>query len=112
MKLLPLTLLLFTTASDVVLAEKTLAYTCYNHPHSTKAELAYRHKAGGVVGDALAAGIVKHMSEWSDHKYKAEYDLFTKKIVYVSCSNQEPSKEKALEAIKEQEKIVGEHRGD
>lgn len=50
------------------------------------------------------------MPEWSDHKYTAKYDVWTKTAVYVGCSEQEPSKDEAVEALKEQEKIVGEHR--
>lgn len=49
------------------------------------------------------------MPEWSDHKYTAKFDLWTT-AVYVGSSDQEPSKDEAVEAIKEQEKIVGEHR--
>lgn len=107
MKLVPLTLLL--SAASVVLADKGLYHICYNYHHSNRAETPFRHKAGGRISDAFATEIIKHMPEWSDHKYTAKFDLWTT-AVYVGCSDQEPSKDEAVEAIKEQEKIVGEHR--
>ena len=107
MKLIPVLLLL--SVAGIALADKGLYHICYNYHHSTKADLAYRHKAGGSISDAFGTEIIKHMPEWSDKKYTAKYDLW-KTAVYVGCSNQEPSKDEAVEAIKEQEKIVGEHK--
>lgn len=110
MKLLPLTLLL-STASSVSLAGKfkLLLYTCNKPHHGSHGSYTDKPTSGGFINETFANEVVENMPAWSDGKYTAKYSLWSR-IVFVGCSNQEPSKDEAVEAIKEQEKIVGEHK--
>lgn len=100
MKLLPLTLLLTATAGAAIL-DKKISYLCYYDRFSFDNE----HKDGPVVNETLGKEIVKSMVVWSSGKYFAEPNrVFTE--VTVSCSKVLDSKELALEAIAEQQRIV------
>lgn len=48
------------------------------------------------------------MPTWSDHEYLAGHNRFWKDMVVVYCTDKAESKDKALEAIAEQQKIVRE----
>jgi hypothetical protein len=107
MKLLTL-IFFFSALAGTALADKKITYTCYDYHHSNKVDLPYRVKVGPVVSDAFGEKVSKHMSERSDHKYTANYNPWSKAVVFIGCSNQEPSKDETVEAIAEQEKIVKE----
>jgi hypothetical protein len=106
MKLLPLTLLL--SATSRVLADRKITYACYD-PHSNNTRDVFKTwKSGGSVGDAFAEKIVKHMPEWSDHKYTATLNPWPRGAVSIRCSEKTMGTDKLAEEIVEMEKIVKE----
>jgi hypothetical protein len=109
MKLLPLTLLIITTAG-IALADKKLTYNCINKTvRLGRLEVVdNEHKDGGVVGDAFAEKIVKNMVKWSRYKYVASRNRFPGESIIVTCIQSAGSKQEAIGAIAEQQKIVKE----
>jgi hypothetical protein len=100
MKLLTLTLFLFATSG--VLADNYILYCCARTHSRTE------FKNGPVVSDAFAEKLTKNMPAWSDHRFVAKKHPKLKDVVMVTCSAQAESKEKAVEAVAEQGRIVGE----
>lgn len=112
MKLLTLTALTLFAATNGVLADKKLSYSCSNHEEGLgRAKLIdIQHKDGGVVSDRYAKYIFAEMSTWSGGKYFTKHDRVSGEITVV-CKTPVESKDKALEAIAEQEGLVKEHNG-
>jgi len=98
MKLLTLALFLFATSG--VLAGNHIAYCC--SPVHSRTVI----KTGPVVSDAFAEKLTENMPAWSDNKFAAKKHPKLKDVVMVTCSAQAESKDKALEEVAEQDKIV------
>jgi len=108
MKLLPLTL--FLSAASSVLADKTIIYTCSKPLDGSSKNSVKESKHGDAVTDDFAEKLIHNMLAWSDQRYLAKSDGIRGMYVVIACRNKAESKEQALEAIGEQERIVGEHR--
>jgi hypothetical protein len=108
MKLLSLSLLFAAS----VLADKKITYSCYNKHGGVNKTGNNESKAGGSISDDLAEKLLEHMPAWSEHKYEAKQNRHNKTLVTVVCKEKAENKDKALEAIAEQQKIVGEHKDD
>ena len=104
MKLLPLIL----SASSMVLADKTLSYSCHhNNSGAPASKDGYRvSKAGGSISDASAEKIIKDMPTWSDGRYLAWQNPAHASFIGTACKDNVESKERALEAMEDQEWIV------
>ena len=109
MKLLSLSLLLFAASA---LADKKLTYSCYNKHGGVDKKGNNESKAGGSISDALGDNILEHIKTWSHHKYEAKQNRRNKDLITIVCKDKADSKDQALEAIAEQQKIVAEHKDD
>lgn len=111
MKLPTLTLLAAATAGTA-LADKKLFYNCYNcyNYHKSNRDFTGNHKVGGMISDAFAKTLEESMPAWSNHKYGTTYNPWSKKAIFVECSNRSPSDEEAIEYTAEQEKMVKDHQ--
>lgn len=118
MKLLTLTALTIFATTSGALADNKLSYSCYykkdgktEHKDGyTRPIFETEHKDGGVVSYAEAKYIIAKMRTWSGSKYVVKYDIGAREIA-VKCRMDVKSKEAALEAMAEQERIVKEQKG-
>jgi hypothetical protein len=111
MKLLTLTALTLFAAATGVLADKKLSYSC---DHNNKfghmiLSSGTEHKDGGVFSERYAKYIFAQMPDWSGGKYSTKHSELAGEITVV-CNEVMESKDKAVEAITEQERIVKEHQ--
>lgn len=105
-------LLLLLSATSSVLADKTILYTCTYPRDGSGKHSVNESKSGDPVSDDFAEKFIRSMRAWSDQRYQAKSDEIGGVYVVVVCRFKAESKEQALEAIGEQERIVGEHIRD
>jgi galactose-1-phosphate uridylyltransferase len=109
MNLLSLPLLVLAAG---VIADKTITYSCFHKHGGVDKHGKNETKGGGHISDDFAEEILEHMPKWSNDKYLARQSKRNKHLVVVVCKEHVDTKDEALKAVAEQQKIVNDHKND
>ncbi|CZT21318.1 uncharacterized protein RCC_07182 [Ramularia collo-cygni] len=111
MKFLSVGLLFFVAGA--LASDYLLTYSCYNKTGGINKNGNNESKLAGKVSEDFADKIEDKMEDWSDGKYEAKKKSIGRNTITIVCKNGGvDTKQQALDAVSDQQRIVNSHKDD